>query len=211
VPTEAEQADTDADGAPAGPVYVYKPSLMGAMWGFEIKPAGLAWEFGRHSGVVPYERIERVRLSFRPMTMQSYRFVTEVWAPEAPKLTIVSATWRSMVEQGRQDDEYNAFVRELHRRIAAANGRARFDAGMNPVLFWFGIAIFVCAALGLAALAVRAMQVGEWAGAGLVGGFFALFAWQIGTFLRRNRPLGYRPDALPAEVMPREAMPRAAP
>ena len=38
----------------------------------------------------PYDRIRRIRLSFRPMTMQNYRFLTEVWTADGPKLQIAS-------------------------------------------------------------------------------------------------------------------------
>jgi len=34
------------------------------------------------------------------------------------------------------------------------------------------------------------------------GGFFALFAWQSGTYFRRNRPGRYRPDGLPRDLVP---------
>jgi hypothetical protein len=46
------------------------------------------------------------------------------------------------------------------------------------------------------------VQMGATAGALMVGGFLALFLWQVGTFFRRNRPGTYRPDAIPAEVLP---------
>jgi hypothetical protein len=200
-------ADMDSDSetgeAPRGPRYAYKPALMGAFWELELKPEGLAWSYGRHSGVAAYGRIARVRLSFRPMTMQSYRFLAEIWSPDAPKIPIASTTWRSMTDQARQDGDYNAFLAELHRRIAAAGGTPRLTAGMNPVLFWIGTAVFVGASLGLAALTVRALQVGEMAGAAMVAGFFALFVWNVGNFFRRNRPGTYRADALPEAALPR--------
>jgi hypothetical protein len=33
-------------------------------------------------------------------------------------------------------------------------------------------------------------------------GFAALFGWQIGGFIRRNRPRAYQFDALPADLLP---------
>jgi len=35
-----------------------------------------------------------------------------------------------------------------------------------------------------------------------VGGFFAVFVWQSGTYFKRNRPGRYRPDAVPKELVP---------
>jgi hypothetical protein len=42
------------------------------------------------------------------------------------------------------------------------------------------------------------------AGALFVVAFLAVFLWQMGGFLRGNRPGTYRLDALPADVLPRQ-------
>ena len=197
-------ADDDEAAADSGGLtYRYKPSLMGAPWQLQLRPEGLAWSIGRYDGVVRYDRVRRVRMSFRPASMQSHRFITELWSDDAPKIQIASVSWRSMVEQERQDQAYNAFVTDLHRRLAAAGTRATFQTGMPLILFAIGIVVYAGALLGFAALTVRALQISEWAGAAVVGGFFLLFAWQVGNYFRRNWPGTYRADALPAHVMPR--------
>jgi len=43
---------------------------------------------------------------------------------------------------------------------------------------------------------------GEYAGALFFIGFAALFGWQIGGFVRRNRPVVYSWDGLPAALLP---------
>jgi hypothetical protein len=108
-----------------------------------------------------------------------------------------------MVEQERLDKPYVAFVTELHRRIVLAAVPARFEKGSNPLLYWPGLAAFVCVAFGLALLVVRALQSDAKGGAVFVGVFLVLFLWQGGNFFRRNRPGIYRPQALPAELMPK--------
>ncbi len=183
-------------------VYSHKPSLMGAPWEFRLTPDALEWSAGRHRGRVAYARIGRVRLSFRPVTMQTRRFVAEIWPTDGPRLSIASTSWRSLVEEQAQDQAYGAFIRELHRRIVAAGGAASFETGTPAVLYWPGLAVFVVCALGLAALAVRALAVGALTGAALIGGFFALFMWQSTGYFQRNRPGRYRPDALPADLVP---------
>ena len=195
--------DDKAASDSGGLVYRYKPSIMGAPWQLQLRPEGLAWSIGRYDGVVRYDRIRRVRMSYRPMTMQSHRFITELWSGDAPKIQIASVSWRSMVEQERQDQAYSAFVTELHRRLVAAGTQATFQVGMPLVLFALGVVVYVGALLGFAALTVRALQISEWPGAAVVGAFFLMFAWQVGNYFRRNRPGTYRPDALPTHVMPR--------
>lgn len=196
--------DTNADHAGDGALaYSYRPSVLGAPWEFSLTDAGLVWQTGRKSGRIAFADIHRVRMSYRPVTMQSQRFLTEVWAAGSPKLEICSSSWKSMVEQVRLDDGYTAFIGELHRRLAGAGVAATFEQGSNPLLYWPGLVFFVAVSLGLAALTVRALQVPAWGGAAFVGGFFLLFVWQGGNFFRRNRPGRYRPDAPPREVLPK--------
>ena len=184
------------------PVYIHKPSLMGAPWELRLRPEALEWRTGRHEGRIPYGRVTRVRLSFRPVTMQTRRFIAEVWSAGGPRLSIASTSWRSMVEQASQDQAYGAFVRELHRRIAAAGVTPAYDCGSPALLYWPGLAVFVGVVVGFAALIVRALDTGAYSGAAVVGAFFALFVWQSGTYFWRNRPGHYRPDALPTELVP---------
>jgi hypothetical protein len=195
----------DSRPAPAGEgalVYSYRPSLLGAAWEFALAGETLDYRAGRKSGRIALRQIRRVRLSFRPVTMQSKRFLTEIWAEGAPKLEICSSSWKSMVEQERLDRSYATFVTELHRRLAQAGVPARFEQGSSPLLYWPGLAVFAAVALGLAALAVLGLQAHAWGGAGFVAAFLLLFLWQAGNFFRRNRPGLYRPDALPPGLMP---------
>jgi hypothetical protein len=182
--------------------YVYKPSLMGAAWELCLRPDALEWRTGRHQGRIPYDRITRIRLSFRPVTMQTRRFVTEIWWPGAPRLSIASSSWRSLVEQAAQDQDYGAFVRELNARVAAAGGAASFETGVPSFLYWPGVAVFVGVAAGLALLTLRALALDAYSGAALVAAFLALFVWQSGGYFKRNRPGRYRPEAPPKALVP---------
>ncbi len=190
-------------GAGEGVTYTFRPSLLGAPWEFKLVGDGIDWANGGKSGRVPFRTLRRVRLSFRPASMQTHRFAAELWADGAPKLEILSSTWKSMVEQERLDKPYAAFIAELHRRIALAAPPARFEQGSHPLLYWPGLIVYVGVSLGLAWLVMRALQAGVKGGAAFVGGFLALFLWQGGNFFRRNRPGLYRPDAPPAELMPK--------
>ena len=194
--------DLDADDA-GQPRYSFRPSAFGAPREFRLLDGGLAWEIGRRSGVVPFDRIQRVRMSYRPATMQTHRFVTEIWSAEVPRLDIVSSSWKSMVEQADQGDRYRAFAIELHDRLAGAGRNIRFEAGVNPLLYWPGLAVFAVAAVGFAALTVRALESEAGFAALLIGAFLLLFLWQAGNIFYRNRPSAYRPDALPPLLLPR--------
>ena len=121
--------------------YSYRPSLLGAPREFNLTSSGINWVAGTRSGSIPFDHIRRIRLSYRPTSMQSHRFITELWADRCPKLQIVSSSWKSMMEQERLDGAYSSFVRELHRRISRANGATQFERGSNPLIYWLGILV----------------------------------------------------------------------
>jgi hypothetical protein len=196
-------SDDRAGDAAEGTAYAYRSSMFGAAREFRLTGDGIAWTAGRRSGLIPFRAIRRLRMSFKPANMQWQRFLIEVWADGAPKLEIVSTSWKSMVEQERPDKPYAAFVTELHRRIALAAGPVRFEQGSNPLLYWPRLIALVGVALGLAFLIVRALQADAKGGAAFIGCFLLLFLWQGGNFFRRNRPGLYRPEALPPELMPK--------
>ena len=58
-----------------------------------------------------------------------YRFLTEVWTADGPKLQIASTSWKSLVEHERLDEAYRVFVTELCRRVGAAGGQTLFQVG----------------------------------------------------------------------------------
>jgi hypothetical protein len=193
----------DSESADGDPSYAYKSSLMGAPFEFRLAADALEWRKGTYAGRTPYGRIRRIRLSFRPMTMQNYRFLTEVWTADGPKLQIASSSWKSVFEHERFDAAYSAFVSELVRRAGVAGGATAFDTGSPALLYWPGVLVFAGASLALIALIVRAVQEAAWSGAAFIAAFLGLFFWQAGVFFHRNRPGKFDPANVPAQVLPR--------
>ena len=191
-----------ADGADAALSYSYRPSLLGAEWNLTLAPDGLVWSAGVRSGFTRYAAISRLRMAYRPMSMQMTRFMTEIWAPGDPPLRIVSTTWKSMLEQQRLDKAYTHFVTELHVRIAAANASFVCERGRPAFIYWPGLLVFAGVSIALALLIVRALQVHALVPAVFVAIFFALFGWHGGTFFRRNRPGVYPVAEPPRDLLP---------
>ena len=97
-----------------------------------------------------------------------------------------------------QDGGYRAFITELHARMAAAGSSARLTGGPVRRLSMPPRSSFVALlAVAMMGLFVRALPTGEFAGALFLVGFALLFTWQIGGFIRRNRPVVYSFDRLP--------------
>jgi hypothetical protein len=199
---KAKREHRDAAAGAAEGTYAFRPSLMSSEHRFALAPDALEFHIGRHSGRVPYATIRRLRVSFRPLALASNRYLTEIWADGWPKLQVASTSWRSIFEQASHAPAYSDFVRELHRRVAAAGGAPRCRRGSPAWLFWPGAALFAAVALGLAALIVRGLREGTLVGAVFVAAFLALFLWHMGGFLRKNRPVAYSVEAPPQDVLP---------
>ena len=87
---DSEPDSPDAEPRLGDPYYAYKAALIGAPWELWLRPAELVWRVGTYRGAIPYRQIRRVRLSFRPLTLQSHRFTTEIWSNDASKIRISS-------------------------------------------------------------------------------------------------------------------------
>jgi hypothetical protein len=190
-----------ADGAP-GIRYAYKASLVGAAHQFELTDAGLSWRVAGRSGVWPYADIDAIRLSYRPVSMQSRRFRADIGHTDGARIAILSTSWQSAALMAPQDHDYRVFITALHARMAQAGSRASLAGGLGPRVYAAAIGLLVLVAIAMSGLLVRAIATGEFAGVLFLVGFAALFAWQVGGFVGRNRPLAYTFDHLPKALLP---------
>lgn len=187
---------------PAGHRYAYKASLIGSAHQFELTEQGLSWRVAGRSGVWPYVDIASVRLSFRPVSMQARRFRADLGKAGGGRLSIFSTTWQTAALMAPQDSDYRAFIIELHRRMAQAGSQAALTGGLHPRLYVTALLCVALLGIAMAGLLLRSLATGQWAGALFLVGFAALFVWQVGGFIRRNRPLTYTFDDLPKVLLP---------
>jgi hypothetical protein len=187
---------------PPGLGYAYRASLIGSAHRFALEDDGISWQAGRRSGKWRYADIAAVRMSYRPMSMQSRRFRTEIEHRGGGRIIVMSTTWQTLALMATQDNDYRTFIVGLHRRLAEHGASASLAGGLNPALYFAGAGMLALLSLAMAALLVRALVIGEWAGALFIVGLSALFGWQIGGFMRRNRPRAYTFDALPQDLLP---------
>jgi len=182
--------------------YAYKASLIGAAHQFELTENGLSWQAGSRSGVWPYLDIAAIRLSYRPVSMQSRRFRADIESVSGQRIVILSTSWQTVALMAPQDRDYRAFIEALHARMREAGSRATLIGGVGPKTYAAGIVLLGLVAIAIAGLLLRAIATGEWAGGLFLIGFAALFTWQIGGFVRRNRPRAYTFDHLPEALLP---------
>lgn len=182
--------------------YAYKASLIGAAHRFELTGQGLAWRLAGRSGIWPYADISAIRLSYRPVSMQAHRFRADIRNKNGGRLPILSTSWQTAALMAPQDTGYRAFITELHARLAQAGSSAELTGGLGRNTYMAALALVAIVGVMLLALFIRALAIGEYAGALFFVGFALLFAWQVGGFVRRNRPLRYSFDDIPQALLP---------
>ena len=195
------------DATPSAPhtpaaSYAYKASLIGSAHQFELTDEGLSWQAGSKSGVWPYLDIAAIRLSYRPVSMQSRRFRADIESASGQRIVVLSTSWQTVALMTPQDRDYRAFITQLHARLRQAGSTAVLIGGIGPKTYAAGILFLALVAIAIAGLLLRAIATGEWAGGLFLIGFAALFGWQIGGFIRRNRPRAYAFDDLPETLLP---------
>ena len=182
--------------------YAFRASLIGTAHRFELTEAGLSWRLAGRSGTWRYADISAVRLSFRPVWMQPHRFRADIGHKSGARLSIVSTSWQTAALMATQDNGYRDFIVALHQRMAAGGSTAELTGGLGRITYAAAVSLVTAVGLMLLGLFIRAIVIGEYAGALFFIGFAALFGWQIGGFVRRNRPATYSFDRLPPDLLP---------
>jgi hypothetical protein len=182
--------------------YAYKASLVGSAHTFELTDKGLSWKVSGRSGVWAYGDIAAISLSYRPTSMQAHRFRADVSNKSGARIKIMSTNWQTVSLMTPQDGGYRGFITELHARMRAAGSKATLTGGLSTPLYAAALVFVALLAVAMVGLFIRALTTGEHAGALFLVGFALLFNWQIGGFIRRNRPVSYSFDRLPETLLP---------
>ena len=118
------------------------------------------------------------------------------------RLSLFSTSWQTATLMKPQSDDYRRFIIDLHARLAQAGSRADLTGGLGHTSYLVALALIALFGLAMAALLVRALWIAQFGGAIFLVGFAALFAWQVGGFVRRNRPVSYTFDNIPQTLLP---------
>jgi hypothetical protein len=195
--------DETARAPDEGPIYAFRPRLMGAVFAFRLGAEGLEFEMGSRSGRIAYPMIARIRLGFRPTTFMGRRYTAEIFPRVGGKFEIASASARSVFDNTDQGAAFRSFIAELHRRIQHARSDCRFEAGMAAWRWWPSLVVTIGMVIGVLIIAGRAALDGQYGVGLVVVAVGLLFLWQMGAVLLHNRPRTYAPDAIPEDVLPR--------
>lgn len=185
--------------------YAFQPRMMGPVYEFALSKDSLDWTIGNRSGRVGYPMIKRMRLGYKPTNMATARFMAEIWPLNAPKLLLYSVSARSIIDTTDLGSEYAKFLRELHRRVEAANPNFVFEAGFPSWRWWPSLIVGVLTLFAVAYVVVQGLIGGQYLLAAVISFVGAWFIWQIWHIVMRNRPRRYKYDEIPPDALPAAA------
>ncbi|MEA2943696.1 MAG: hypothetical protein QOD09_4225, partial [Bradyrhizobium sp.] len=149
----------------AGSSYAYKASLIGSAHRFELTDEGLSWHVGGKAGVWAYREFAAVRLSYRPVSMQSRRFRADIDRADGGRVAILSTTRQTSALMAPQDGDYRAFIIHLHRRMQQGGSKAALTGGLGPRIYAAAMVSLALVGVAMVGLFIRAIATGEIAGA----------------------------------------------
>jgi hypothetical protein len=135
------------------------------------------------------------------MGMQNRRFRADIDHADGRQIAIMS-TSKQTVALMQPQAGYAAFILQLHRQLAAAGSTASLSGGLRPAIYTAVVVALALVGVAMAALLLRALVTGEFGGVVFIVGFSVLFGWQIGGFIRRNKPRNYTFDNVPEQLLP---------
>jgi hypothetical protein len=184
-------------------LYEHRPKPFSNALTLDLGPVSLVAERGNSKQEFLLSGMEQLRLSYRPANTARLGFACKLRARDGKTLVFSNLTWRSMVETGRQDEDYSAFTRELVARIGKASPRIEMIAGAPVWQYWLFVLGFAVLAPALLVAAGYFALNGSWPVGVLTLGLLGWLAFYAREYLTRNRPRTFAPEAIPPEVMPK--------
>lgn len=112
---------------------------------------------GALRGVVPFDRVTRVRLAFAPGRLQQKRFLMELSGTRS-QFNLSNMHFKGIAQFEDRTDTFFPLVRAVVAGVHAANPNASFQAGEKPAYYVFLLA-FVLVVYALLALVLFTLPV----------------------------------------------------
>ncbi len=112
---------------------------------------------GALRGVVPFDRVTRVRLAFAPGRLQQKRFLMELSGTRS-QFNLSNMHFKGIAQFEDRSDTFFPLVRAVVAGVHAANPNASFRAGEKPAYYVFLLA-FVLVVYALLALVLFTLPV----------------------------------------------------
>lgn len=171
---------------------------------YRLTDDALTWEDEGEDGVksLPYSGIKEVRLAYRPSRVQRNRYLAHIVPKSGKRIDISNSSFHGFGNFTEHNEEYAAFLRELHRRLAESGTDAVFHKGSSLLGYignllltgWIALmlvlAFFLLMATGIVWVAVIKLAI------------IAFFIPTLIRFIVRAKPKRYDPREIPGDALP---------
>jgi hypothetical protein len=149
-----------------------------------------------------YDDIAEIRLAFAPTRFATNRYRAQIIFRAGGMAELFNTDYQGIGNFPEQNEAYAAFLRELHRRVAAAGKATVFRMGNSPLGYAMNIllTVFIFAMIALAFVLLTMFGL-VWIAAVKLA-ILLYFIPTLIRYIRRAKPAAYDPLAVPAEVLP---------
>ncbi|MGE0846552.1 MAG: hypothetical protein AB7L41_09790 [Flavobacteriaceae bacterium] len=152
-------------------------------------------------GRMPYDAITQIRLAYRPSRVQLNRYYGHIYG-RGGRLDMTNSSYRGFGDFEQHDAQYSAFMRELHRRLAAKGLPVVFSKGSSLAGYIGNVALtlFIFAMIALAFVLLL-----TWGMVWIAVAKLAIILFFVPTLIRfilSARPAAYDPLDIPQEALP---------
>lgn len=166
-----------------------------------LDATGLGWDDGKTKGHFDFGEIAAIRLEWGGTRYDTARHLCSVIRFNGWTEQIVSTEYVGLADFTDRKHDYVPFVKALVAATAAANPKCRFIAGSSAAKYWVNVAALV---FSLVVIAAAALLIGiPFTAVIIAKGVVIAFLLPLAiSWVKRNRPRVFDPQAIPAEVLP---------
>jgi len=187
----------------SGVDYAFRANAFARDRVFRLTDDALVWqdEGGAIDGVY-FDDIAEIRLAYAPTRIARNRYRTQVIFRQGGMVELFNTHYAGFADFEERNESYAAFVTALNRRMAERNVPAIYRKGSSPAAYAGNVALtlFIFAMVALAVVLLFNFGVVWIAVAKLAVILF--FVPTLIRFVRRSRPAGYDPRAIPEDALP---------
>lgn len=170
---------------------------------YRITDDALTWEEpGKPIDGVFFDDIAEVQMTYAPTRVARNRYRTRVVFRQGGMIELLNTEYVGFANFAEKNEEYSAFVRELHHRLAARGSKAVFRKGSSAAAY-FGNLLLTAFIFAMIAIAfVLLLSVGFLWIAIVKLAIVLFFVPTLLRYMRRSTPATYDPSSLPADALP---------
>ena len=185
------------------PTYAFPENAFAKRRTYRLTQDALTWEEeGATLDGVFYDAIAEVQMTYAPTRFTTNRYRTRIIFRQGGMVNLFNTDYAGIGDFPEKNEDYAAFVRELHKRLAERGTNTVFRKGNSTAAYVLNLAltVFIFAMIALAFVLLFNFGLMWVAVVKLM--VVLTFVPVLIRYIRRVRPAEYDPLALPPDAVP---------